>query len=284
MNGLQTRKISSMKILIPTDFSVYSDFATTAGVEIAKRTKGSIFLYHCADVPDDWEDLSAEIRYKDEYNKSKALWVRNSLEKIATEVRKEGVECTPYYTGGKFLKNLDEMMDKENFDLIVMGSHGASGKQEWFIGSNTQKVQINTLVVKREFKISNFEQPLFVTGLFSDDFEALKRYLDFLTYFDTKKLHLIAIDTSSFFTEPAGVMLGALEDFKSRITDFEVITHFYKGNSIDQGVRKYVVENDIDLIGISNHLRHPIKRFFKGSNVEILANHSDVPILSIDYN
>ena len=41
-----------------------------------------------------------------------------------------------------------------NADLIVMGSHGANGFQEMFIGSNTEKVVRNAdvpvLVIKRE--------------------------------------------------------------------------------------------------------------------------------------
>ena len=268
-----------MKILVPTDFSEYAEMALSSAIQIAQRTNGEIYLYHCADVPDNWENLSPEIRYKDEYNKSKAIWVRDKLDKKVKEIESTGLMAQSFYAGGKFLKNIDEMVSKENFDLIVMGSHGASGKQEWFIGSNTQKVlrkvRINTLVVKNGNPKLEFKNPLFVTGLVTDDQKALEKFLDFLRWFDTEKLHIITIDTDSFFTEPAAVMLAALEDFKKNVTDFEVVTHFYKGNSIDQGVRKYVNENNIDLIGISNHIRHPIKRFFKGSNVEILANHSE---------
>ncbi|MBK7409888.1 MAG: universal stress protein [Saprospirales bacterium] len=38
-----------------------------------------------------------------------------------------------------------------------------------------------------------------------------------------------------------------------------------------------------DLIGISNHERHPLKRILVGSNVEALINHSKLPVLVIDY-
>jgi nucleotide-binding universal stress UspA family protein len=43
---------------------------------------------------------------------------------------------------------------KHNVDLVVMGSHGASGFQEMFVGSNTEKVVRNSdvpvLVIKKE--------------------------------------------------------------------------------------------------------------------------------------
>ncbi len=61
------------------------------------------------------------------------------------------------------LTELLKSAEAHNADLIVMGSHGASGFQEMFIGSNTEKVVRNSdvpvLVVKREepeFKADKF--------------------------------------------------------------------------------------------------------------------------------
>jgi nucleotide-binding universal stress UspA family protein len=68
-----------MKILVPTDFLMYADFALDAAIQIAKKNKGEIHLYHSAQIPDDWEDFPAELRYKDSSNKKITLWVRDKL-------------------------------------------------------------------------------------------------------------------------------------------------------------------------------------------------------------
>jgi nucleotide-binding universal stress UspA family protein len=60
--------------------------------------------------------------------------------------------------------------------------------------------------------------------------------------------------------------------------------HVYKDLSIDEGVRSFSKEIKADLVAISNHERHPIKRMLIGSNVELLINHSELPVLTIDYH
>ena len=65
----------------------------------------------------------------------------------------------------QFNMAFDGIMDnakKHNVDLVVMGSHGASGFHEMFVGSNAEKVarnsEIPVLVIKKEeenFKVDN---------------------------------------------------------------------------------------------------------------------------------
>jgi len=276
-----------MKILVPTDFSMYADYAVNAAVLIAKRTNGSISLYHSADIPEDWEQLSSEIKYHDEYNKSRAIWVRDKLDEHQKLIEAKGIKCNTHFTGGKLLKNIEEVVEKEDFDLIVMGSHGASGKQEWFIGSNTQKVirklRKHVLVVKNELEEVDFKKALFVSGLHTEDKLALKHFLNFLKLFGCEELHIMTVDTMNYFSEPSNVIRAALKDFKESVSSFNVHTHFYKDYTIDAGIRHFSDEINIGIIGISNHKRHPIRRFFQGSNVEMIANHSKIPVLAIDY-
>lgn len=277
-----------MKILVPTDFSMFADYAVDAAIKIAKHLEGAeIHLYHCADLPDDWEDLPSEMRYKDSFNKPRAIWVRNKLSKIKAEIESHGIGSEIHYTGGKFVKNIREVSDKIDFDLVVMGSHGISGKAEWYIGSNTQKVirklHHNVLVVKEDIQKVCFDEVLFVTGLFEDDKEAFKRFLSFIKPFNPRTVHVMSVDTASFFTQPSNVMHAALKEFEAIAEGSNVETHFYKDYSIVTGVTKFADEKKIDLIAISNQVRHPLKRVFSGSNVEMLINRAQVPVLSIDY-
>lgn len=275
------------KILVPVDFSIYSEYALDAAIKIAKKIEAEIHIYHSVNIPDDWEDLPAEVRYKDEINKKRALQVRDKLEVIKTKVEAKGLVCDIFYTGGKFVNNITEITDKYDYDLVVMGSHGVSGKEEWFIGSNTQKIirKINTklLVVKNEVTELNFENVLFASGMHREDQEAFEQFLAFIKPFKVKNVHIITVNTSSYYTQPALLVKEQLKEFKNIAHEFNVETVFYPDFSVEAGVRHYTADNNIQLIGISNHLRHPIKRLFQGSNVEMIINHSKVPVLSIDY-
>ncbi len=276
-----------MKILVPTDFSVFAEYALDAAILFAKKLNAKIHLYHSADIPDDWEDLPAEVRYHDGVNKQIALKVRNTLKQLKQQVEAEGIPCQYHYTGGKFLKNITEIIEKIDFDLIIMGSHGVSGKEEWFIGSNTQKVvrklHQNVLVVKEKVTTIDFKEVLFVTGLDKADQEAFRRFLDFIAYFNVDKLYVMTVNTTSFFSQPNVLVKSVLKEFEKIAEGHNVSTHFYRDHTIDAGVRHFVDDYEIDLVGMSNHVRHPFKRIFQGSNVEMVVNHCDVPVLAIDY-
>ena len=92
----------------------------------------------------------------------------------------------------------------------------------------------------------------------------------------------MSVDTSAWFSQPTILMHAAIEDFKEIASEYDCKTHFYKDYSIDAGIRHFVEEHGIDLIGISNQSKNKIKRFFQGSNVEMLVNHCDAAVLSME--
>jgi len=276
-----------MKILVPTDFSMYADHALEMAVQIALLHKGEIHLYHSAHLPDDWEDLPANIKYKDLVNKERALWVRDKLNKIKEEIEKFGISTKVHYTGGDFLYNIEEVISEIAFDLIVMGSHGASGKYEWFVGSNTQKVlrQVdqNVLVVKSKSKKLDFKSSVFVTDLGSSAKKDFEKFLQFITLFQIQNIHILCINTSSFYTQPSVLVNSALKELKSLAAELPIQTHFHRDLTVDAGVRDFIAKHNIDLVAIANSKKNALKRFFRGSHVEMIVNHSPIPVLSIDY-
>ncbi len=277
-----------MNILVPTDFSDYAERAFDVACKLAKKFDGTLHLYHSAAIPDDWEKLPAETRYKDEINKSIAIAARDKMKAIKHKATQDGIPCELRYTGGKFLKNIFEVLEEVDIDLIVIGSHGVSGKEEWLIGSNTQKVirkvHKNVLVVKNQVEELDFSKALFATGLHQEEQDSFRRFLEFLNPFNVQELHVMAVDTSGYFSQPTFLMLEALKDFRRIAADYPCKTHFYSDYSVESGIRHFTKEYDIKLIGISNHNRKKLKRIFMGSNVEMLINHASVPVLSIDYN
>ena len=108
------------------------------------------------------------------------------------------IKVVPVIKHYKVFSEVAEVAEKHNADLIVMGSHGADGLQEIFIGSNTERVvrtsDIPVLVIKgdiKDFKPTNF--------VFASDFEeesvpALKKAKAMADLLGSK-LHLVYINT-----------------------------------------------------------------------------------------
>ena len=125
-------------ILVPTDFSEYSDKALLQALDIAKQYKAKVYLFHvvndyvqqCAgDYCIDYavvEKLQAEMRAK---GKEKIL---KELEKLPEA---KGVEVIADVGHGKpYEAIMNEVKDK-NVDLIVLASLGKSGVAHVIIGS-----------------------------------------------------------------------------------------------------------------------------------------------------
>ena len=96
------------------------------------------------------------------------------------------------------------------------------------------------------------------------------------------EVHILVVDLGNWFSQPDIIIRETLKDFEAIATNYNCTSHFYKDYSIQSGIRHFVKEFDIDFVGISYTSRNPIKRLFMGSNVEVLVNRSQLPVLCIN--
>lgn len=276
-----------MKLLIPTDFSKCADYALEMAILIANKSEDEIHLLHSLDAIDNVDKFNLGERKSEELRTHIRRWSQEKLELLQRDVLNHDIVCRSFLCEGKLLENMNNQLKIDSYDLVVMGSHGASGKEEWFIGSNTskavRKLHSNILVVKSPIGQMDLSKAVFVTGLRVEEQDSFKLFLDFIKLWGVKEVHLLSIDTYGQFSQPTVVMKKAQEEFKVLANEMDLVCHLYRDYSIQDGIRNFTKEHDVNLIGISNTVKSPIKRIFSGSNVEMLVNHSDLPVLSIDY-
>lgn len=276
-----------MNILCPTDFSPVADFAFDAACQLAQQLGATLFLYHCHELGKNWSTDEEWNEQFDPLQEASAAAAAEQLDKLRQLAEQKGVSCQVQQSEGDFFEELVEITEQINFNFLVMGSHGASGKREWLIGSNTQKairkLHINTLVVKRPVRKLRFPKAVFATGLLMEDQIAFRHFLELVDDLGIEEVHVLTIHTSGLFSPPQIVMQEALKDFKAIAGEYPCQAHYYDDISIEAGIRRFVDEEKADLIAISNHVRAHFKRIFRGSTVEMIVNHANVPVLSIDY-
>lgn len=276
-----------MKYLIPIDFSDYAEYAIQMGVSLAKKTNADIHIIHSIDEIKNlakW-DLKG-FKSGDLVSHIKSLLL-DKLILAQRIVMKQGIYCTIELTEGSLIDNLTTLLNKDKFECVIMGSHGVTGNEEWLIGSNTskalRKLHHNILVVKNPVEEIDFSDVAFISGLNLKELESFRKFLYFINPLEVNTLHVITVDTNNYFSQPSIVMTEALNSFKKVASGYSIQTHFYPDYSIEAGVRHFAQEYHIDLIGISYHVRSPLKRMLLGSNVEMIVNQCRVPVLSIDY-
>lgn len=272
-------------ILLPTDFSESAAYALDAAVLWARRMGCRLYVVHgLAGAPPDWEKRPAGERAlypKIGRDDAEAFRKMQDLTGEAADV-----EISIHCLGGALPHALDTFTRLHGIDLIVMGSHGASGKSEFFIGSQTQKVirtvHCSVLVIKHPLADLHFDQVVFASGFQPEEEEAFLRFKGFVKHF-LPKIHLVEIHRGSIFDPPQVVSQMAMERFQALCSPLPSEWHIFRDLNVEAGIRHFSRSIGAGLIGISNHHRHPLRRMLTGSNVEALVNHSEIPVLSIDY-
>ncbi len=129
-------------ILVPTDFSEFSDKALSAAQDIAKKFNARIFLLHVVDVG----LHECADQYCVDPSVVKALKedsVKGAREKMQTEfsrVRQDGFEAEFDIRQGTPYEEILKEQKEKKIDLIVIGSHGRTGLINRLIGSVAERV------------------------------------------------------------------------------------------------------------------------------------------------
>jgi nucleotide-binding universal stress UspA family protein len=272
------------RILIPTDFSACASYAVSAGVGLAKRFKAKVILLHNTNLPLTWGDLSEKEREKHpEFYQS---WKNTGVLLKDIEDKYFDIEIESIISEGSLIQNVKQIANKHQVDLIVMGSQGAGKTDPNFFGSNTQKVvrqvQNPVLIIKSPIQNLNFKKVVFASGFDEVDQSAFLKFKNFIKHF-IPEIHLVSIQSIFKYGVPYIVQKEALDSFKKLCSPLVCKTHIFKHTTIEKGIRSLADEIGAELIVISNHYRHPLRRLLTGSTVEALVNYSGIPVLTIDY-
>jgi len=272
-------------IIVPIDFSEYSEYALKAAALLAKKDEIEIIALHMLEINSD--SLSESPIYAQERT---VFLYEIAKKRFRTFLDKEylkDIKVTPIVKHYKIFSEINEIAKEENADLIIMGSHGSSGLKEFFVGSNTEKVirfaDIPVLVIKKDLVDFNFKDTVFATDFSESAIDAYVRAKSIIEDFKGK-MHVIYVNTpyqdfktTSEMENLAVEFLQKAEGSIDRLKDIK----FVSDRSVENGILNFANTLGADLIAVSTHGRKGLSHLFMGSISEDIANHSTLPILTI---
>ena len=268
------------RILVPTDFSQQAENALKVAVQLAKKYNSEIFALHSMEMP---LHLASS---GDSGSLPESLFFIKLAEKHFNELKElpflDGIEINQAIGHREIYEDLEEVVEKNKIDLVVMGSSGASGFKEMFVGSNTEKVvrtsKIPVLVIKNNHQDFNVKDFVFATD-FSEECRApFNNAQKFATALDAK-LHLLFVNTPADFKTSAEA-LDIMNYFVKGMGVENYTLNIYNDNSIEKGILNFAKQIDAQLIGMSTHGRKGISHFFNGSISEDMVNHANMPVIT----
>lgn len=272
-------------ILVPTDFSEYADYALSVAVDIAKKTKSKIILLNALDYGTHVAGMYSIGMTDGYFIDPKELQLKSDAQLIArvnkfkdTEVVIERKNTTDF-----LIDALLKEIDKNDIELVVMGTKGSTGLAEMFIGSNTEKIvrlsPIPVITINEKIEGFNVKEMIFANEFVDEVGEEFQNVLEFSNFFDTK-IHLLRINSPNIFMS-TNDCFSAMENFadKWKLKNYEI--HQYDHIFFEYGLLDAVNDFNADLIVMGTKGRKGLSHLFFGSSkAEDVVNHFNTPIFT----
>lgn len=272
------------KIIVPVDFSEYSEFALKAAALLSKKVPVEIYALHMLDLQE--VNMSQTSSYSQEKGIYFLKLAEQKFKKFLQKDFLKEVKVVPVIKHYKVFSEVNAIAKEINADLIIMGSHGASGLKEFFTGSNTEKVirysEIPVLILKNELKDVDFSDIVFATDFSEETIPSYKIMLGSLDFLGAKK-HLLFVNlpNEKFKTTPemdtlANNFLMSAEGNVDRLIN----VNFVCAKTVEDGILSFSNAVGADLITLITHGRKGLAHVFSGSISEDISNHSALPIMT----
>jgi universal stress protein A len=130
------------KILVPTDFSEYSDKALRQALDIAKQYKAKVYVVHVLHKknPYDTSDLAIPSYYEDLEKQTMDLAMKQMQKQIGKFPKTKELEVFTEVVNGNIAEAILEQESSKGIDLIVIASLGRTGIAKYLIGGVARNV------------------------------------------------------------------------------------------------------------------------------------------------
>ena len=267
------------KILVPTDFSEVSFHAAEFAMQLAKRSNAELIVLH-----------SAYFHYFNEFSYGVTVNPKpfiDELEKVIDakllKFQKRlgnSVVVRTQISSLNLMDAIKETEDSEGIDLIVVGTHGASGLKETFVGSNTEKIVRKTdcpvIAVPSQVEADSIGKilvPLDIREIQDDFMKNLER----LQRFFSADMEFIWVRTNHN-KENEQVVRDKFEHLMKTYGIEEAQLSIICTTVPVDGIMAHALLSKADMVAMATHARRGISHLLSGSVTEDTINHISVPV------
>lgn len=276
----------SKHLLVPLDFSAASLNALESAVQIAKRQDLNITLIHVISheslIQSGYESMPVATIVFDSIKKE----VKDRMRSLAEDIlERHGLGVNMMMPTGAIAVEVTRAASQMQAEMIVMGTHGASGLKEFFLGTNAYDVikrsTCPVLTIPPNQKWNGFSKILFPVR---DVANALDKYQYLRKIIHKNKAKLIVL---GIVKSPAAKSIQSIQhsinylDQELKKDGVKAVLKISTSPKPAEQVLRFAKQEAIDLIAITADFDYEIAEFFIGPYTQQIVNHASVPVLSI---
>jgi len=265
------------KILVPCDFSKPAINAFKFALDVAAQSKGSVYLLNIVELPVLHDTVMMPVlNFEAELLKELKEKAEKSFSKLTSKYASSGVKVIGEVVFGPVAREIIDFTNAQKIDLVVMGSHGASGIREFVTGSNAEKIVRNSpvpVLVVKDYSKRSIKNIVFPNTLDTEHQEALTMKVKGLQAFFKAHLNIVWINTPLNFMSDAETF-KRLEAFANRFMLKDYSLHVFNHRDEEAGILEFTSKIKGDIIAMATHGRKGISHLLNGSLAEDVVNHT----------
>lgn len=267
-------KTSIEHILVPTDFSEFSNHAFQFACNMAVQSKAKITLFHVVEPPYNFAvavEGMLELMEKNAYKRMKIIADSCDEEiNIKNEVRH-----------GRTSREILNFAENSGADMIVMGSRGQSGLSRAVLGSVSAAIAhespVPLFVIPEETMNTEAASLLFATNFRKNDPEnfLLTSSLAGLLDASVSVIHVSpAIDFETRIRH-----LGFTELLREETGNKSMEVELIENENLLVGLANYVTEKPISGIVLNRYRKSVVQKLFGKDHTDEMLTYADLPLL-----
>ena len=269
-------------ILVPTDFSPFSNSATHVAAQIAAKTGAGIILMHNVGTFLKWDNMSTDEQERHPETYDRTLAAEAKMRELSHDTMFDNVAVTPVVTHGVTDQEIVSKAAEYDADMIIMGSHGSESSTKNFIGSNLQRVlreaNCPVLSIKKDAGERQWEKLVFAASFDEDLVKPFEQVRNIIADLGAT-VHLTYVNMPSQFKNTR-LVYEQMDRFASNYPELKFVKAVYNQHDLDNGILEYSKDIHADWIAMITHDRRTSPEYLIGVT-ESVVYHADTPVLSV---
>ena len=269
-------------ILVPTDFSTCAKNALINAIHLAEITDARLIIMSAFHVPVPHARVGAttivhalaqevEETVKEDFK---------ALEESLPQLDEIKYKCVIRH--GFAVEEILSAVNEYDIDLVVMGTHGASGVEEIILGSNTnsviKRVKIPVLAIPENAGLQQIQNIVLASDYREiSDYNKLDILKIIIDLFNAE-LHVLHISPREHISNKSVSEAKKLENVLKGI---KRSYHFETHDKFEDGLNEYIDDHPVDMVVMLPREHTFLDRILRGNHTRKIVLHSKIPLLTI---
>ena len=268
------------EIIVAIDFSKGSLYALELAIDIANKTSANIMMV--------WVDSETDADSEHSIGSELRNDAKLHIEKIQKEYQPKLVNSTLSFKlrKGRVYSEIANQAKYNDADLIIAGTHGASGFEKMWMGSNAFRIvtyaPCPVMTIRYGFNFNKkLEKILLPIDSSADTRQKVPFACRMAKYFDAE-IHILGLYTTTLkaIRRKVDTYVEQVEKYMGE-NNVKYITSFQEADNTTTKTIEYSQQINADLNVIMTEQEKTAANFWLGPYAQQMVNNSPVPVLSI---